>query len=84
MGGNVRALPRTIYHQSQQADGHMASVAVGALHEVTLDGDGITVGNRALDIDAAADRELFLFLNAMDGGQATAPITTDPGSVRAI
>ena len=38
-GGGARNLPRTIYFQKTQADGHDGSVAVGSLHEVTIDGE---------------------------------------------
>lgn len=36
-GGGARDLPRTIYAQFAQGDGHSGAVAIGALHEFTLD-----------------------------------------------
>lgn len=42
-GGEVRSLPRTIYAQFAQSDGHDGAVAIGALHEVTLDEENNTL-----------------------------------------
>lgn len=86
-GGNVRALPRTIYHQSQQADGHLASVAVGALHEVTLDGEsGVLSGKGwilASDAGQQAALEIAtqtLFHNSVDLSETKVEIT-EQGSI---
>lgn len=39
-GADTRTLPRTVYAQFAQGSGHGGAVSVGALHEVTFDGNG--------------------------------------------
>lgn len=51
-GGGVRELPRTIFAQPAQQAGHMGSIPVGTLQEVTLHDDGNITGRGWLaDID---------------------------------
>ena len=72
-GGNARSVPRTIYFQKVQTGGHDGSVAVGALHEITIDGEtGIMSGKGwLLDSEDGRDAALHiagqaLFHNSVD------------------
>lgn len=66
-GGSARGLPRTIYFQKAQGEAHMGSVAIGALHEVTLDPDsGIMSGKGWLaDVSEAHDALPFIISKAL-------------------
>lgn len=61
-GRGVRDLPRTIYGQFVQADGHAGSVPVGALHEVTFE-DGVASG-RGWAIDDENGRKAVTYIEA--------------------
>lgn len=81
-GGNVRSLPRTIYSQFQQADGHSESVAVGALHEVTLDGEtGLASGKGWIIATPEGEKAALhiatqtLFHNSVDLSETKVQIT---------
>jgi hypothetical protein len=66
-GGSARGLPRTIYFQKGQDAGHMGSVAIGSLHEVTLDPDaGVMSGKGWLaDVPEAHDALPFIISKAL-------------------
>lgn len=65
-GASVRNLPRTIYAQFQQADGHDAAPIVGALYEVTVDEEnGVLRDGRGWLADTAEARHLIA-LNKAD------------------
>lgn len=72
-GGDTRSLPRTIYFQKTQAAGHEGSVAIGAIHEMTIDGEaGVLSGKGWLvDVPDAHDAVPYimgqgLFHNSID------------------
>ena len=81
-GADTRGLPRTIYFQKNQAPGHDDSVAVGSLHEVTVDGEtGVLSGKGwMLDSDEGRDAALHiagqaLFHNSVDLSEVEVEIT---------
>ena len=81
-GGNTRSLPRTIYFQKQQADGHSTAVAVGAIHEVTIDGEAGLASGRGWLLDSEDGRDAALhiagqalFHNSVDLAEVQVEIT---------
>jgi hypothetical protein len=72
-GADSRSLPRTIFFQKNQGMGHDGSVAVGSIHEMTVDGEtGILSGKGwLLDSEDGRDAALHiagqaLFHNSVD------------------
>lgn len=61
-GGNTRSLPRTIYFQKTQAAGHDGSIAVGSLHEVTVDGETGVMSGKGFLLDSADGRDAALHI----------------------
>lgn len=61
-GADTRALPRTIYFQKTQEGGHDGSVAVGALHEVTVDGENNILSGKGWLLDSAEGRDAALHI----------------------
>lgn len=59
-GGDVRALPRTIFFQKEQKPGHDDSVAVGSLHEITFDGETGIMSGKGWVVDTADGRDAAL------------------------
>lgn len=62
LGGDVRSLPRTIFFQKTQEPGHDGSVAVGSLHEVTLDGETGTLSGKGWLLDSNEGRDAALHI----------------------
>ncbi|NNC74975.1 MAG: hypothetical protein HKN93_05625 [Acidimicrobiia bacterium] len=63
-GGDTRSLPRTIYFQKTQAPGHDDSVAIGSLHEVTIDGETGIASGKGWMVDTEAAREAAVYVEA--------------------
>lgn len=59
-GGDTRSLPRTIFFQKTQSPGHDNSVAVGSLHEVSLDGETGVLSGKGFLIDSDDGRDAAL------------------------
>lgn len=77
-GGNARTLPRTIYFQKSQAPGHDASVAVGSLHEVTIDGETGVMSGKGWLLDSEEGRDAALHI----AGQALFHNSVDLAEVK--
>lgn len=81
-GADTRGLPRTIYFQKVQTGGHDGSVAIGSLHEMTVDGEtGILSGKGyLLDSEEGRDAALHIagqamFHNSVDLSEVEVKIT---------
>ena len=77
-GGGARNLPRTIYFQKTQADGHDGSVAVGSLHEVTIDGETGKMSGKGWMLDSEDGRDAALHV----AGQALFHNSVDLAEVK--
>ena len=67
-GGGTRDLPQSIWGQFVQGEGHSGAVVIGALHEVTMDEDGVVSGSGwALDDDNGKTAVRYLETQAMRG-----------------
>lgn len=62
-GRGSRALPRTIYAEQAQSSGHMGSVPVGTLQEVTFHDDGNVSGKGWL-VDVPEARKLAILMES--------------------
>lgn len=64
-GGSARALPRTIYFQKTQVGGHEGSVAIGSLHEVTMEGNILSGKGWLANVPEAHDALPFIISKAL-------------------
>jgi hypothetical protein len=61
-GADARGLPRTIYFQKVQTGGHDGSVAVGSLHEMTVDGETGVLSGKGWLLDSVDGEDAALHI----------------------